>query len=48
MRSILLSYMSNEIRFKSFEEFKKFLEKKDLEIKNKAAKEDKKNEIRKD
>jgi hypothetical protein len=40
--------MSNEIRFKSFEEFKKFLEKKDLEIKNKAAKEDKKNEIRKD
>jgi len=34
--------MSNEIKFKSFEEFKKFLEKKDLEIKNKAAQEKKK------
>lgn len=43
MRSILLSYMSNEIRFKSFEEFKKFLEKKDLQIKNKAAQEKNKN-----
>ena len=42
MRSILLSYMSNEIKFKSFEEFKMFLEKKDLEIKNKAAQEKKK------
>jgi len=42
MRSILLSYMSNEIKFKSFEEFKKFLEKKDLEKKNKAAQEKKK------
>ena len=42
MQSILLSYMSNEIKFKSFEEFKKFLEKKDLEIKNKAAQEKKK------
>lgn len=42
MRSILLSYMSNEIKFKSFEEFKKFLEKKDLEIKNKVAQEKKK------
>ena len=36
------------IKFKSFEEFKKFLEKKDLEIKNKAAQKEKKNEIRKD
>ena len=42
MRSILLSYMSNEIKFKSFEEFKKYLEKKDLQIKNKAAQEKKK------
>jgi len=42
MRSILLSYMSNEPKFKSFEEFKKYLEKKDLQIKNKAAQEKKK------
>jgi len=48
MRNILLSYMNNEIKFKSFEEFKKFLEKKDLEIKSKAAQKEKKNEIRKD
>jgi len=34
--------MSNEIKFKSFEEFKKFLEKKDLQIKNKSAQEKKK------
>jgi hypothetical protein len=34
--------MSNEIKFKSFEEFKKYLEKKDLQIKNKAAQEKKK------
>lgn len=40
--------MSNEIKFKSFEEFKKFLEKKDLEIKNKTAQKEKKNEIHKD
>jgi hypothetical protein len=42
MRSILLSYMSNEPKFKSFEEFKKYLEKRDLQIKNKAAQEKKK------
>ena len=42
MRSILLSYMSNEPKFKSFEEFKKYLEKKDLQIKNKVAQEKKK------
>jgi hypothetical protein len=42
MRSILLSYMSNEPKFKSFEEFKKYLEKRDLEIKNKAAQKKKK------
>lgn len=40
--------MSNEIKFKSFAEFKKYLEKKDLEIKNKAAQKEKKNEIHKD
>jgi hypothetical protein len=34
--------MSNEPKFKSFEEFKKYLEKKDLQIKNKAAQEKKK------
>ena len=44
MRSILLSYMSNEPKFKSFEEFKKYLEKRDLQIKNKAAQEKKKDE----
>ena len=30
--------MSNEIKFKSFAEFKKYLEKKDLQIKNKPEK----------
>ena len=39
--------MSNEPKFKSFEEFKKYLEKKDLQIKSKAAQKEKKNEIRK-
>jgi hypothetical protein len=34
--------MSNEPKFKSFEEFKKYLEKRDLEIKNKAAQKKKK------
>ena len=48
MRNILLSYMSNEPKFKSFEEFKKYLEKKDLQIKRKAVQKEKKNEIRKD
>ena len=34
--------MSNEPKFKSFEEFKKYLEKRDLEIKNKTAQKKKK------